>query len=118
MIVRLINKQGIWIPSPNIFFNIFDKTGLILASDSDRDIIKERLTEELEKDHNAWFFNVKMKFNVKSSKGSVPCDVRILKARKTDEDFCTGCIVFSTESDLAILKDFDFEFDESDMKEG
>lgn len=117
MIVRLINKQNIWIPSPKVFFNIFDKTGLTLASDSDRDIINERLTEELEKDHSVWFFNIKIKFNVKSSNGSVPCEVRILKSRKVDEDFCTGCIIFSTESDSIVFKDFDFEFDESDMRE-
>jgi len=109
MIVRLINNQEIWIPSPKLFFDIFNKTGLVLASDSDRDIIIERLTEELEKDHNAWFFNVKLNFNVKSSNGSVPCEVRILKARKTDEDSCAGCIVFSTESDMIVFNDFDYQ---------
>lgn len=114
MIVRLINNENIWIPSPKLFFNIFDKTGLEFSTDDDRNILIDRLNEELHKDHSVWFFNIKIKFNVKSSNGSVPCDIRIIKNRK-DEENIPGCIIFSTESDLVVFKDFDFEFTSKDL---
>ena len=113
MIVRLINKDDIWIPTPKLFFNIFDMTGLNFATDEDKEIVTNKLIEENEKDHSVWFFNIKIKFNVKSSKGSVPCTVRIIKDRKDDD--ITACIVFATESDLVIFKDFDYEFNKEDL---
>lgn len=108
MIVRLINKENIWIPEPDIFLNIIDKTGLKLSTEYDKQKIINTLKEEIDKEHHAWFFNVKLSFNVKSSNGSVPCNVRILKDRKSEK--YSGSIVFSTESDLVVFRDFDYEF--------
>jgi hypothetical protein len=113
MIVRLINKDDIWIPTPKLFFDILKKTGLEFATNIDKDIVTEKLIEENEVEHSVWFFNIKIKFNVKSSKGSVPCDVQIIKSRKDDD--ISGCIVFSTESDLVVFKDFDYEFAKEDL---
>jgi len=109
MIVRLINNKEKWIPTPKVFFDILDKIKLEPTTDEDRQLITDRLEEELTTNHNAWFFNVKLSFNVKSSTGSVPCDVRILKDRTSDN--VAGCIVFATESDLVLLSDFDYNYD-------
>ena len=113
MIVRLINKEDIWIPSPKLFFDIFEATGLSFATEDDKDIVVNKLTEEMESDHNAWFFKIALKFNVKSSNGSVPCNVRIIKDRVNDD--ISGCIVFHTESDLVKFEDFDWEFSKEDL---
>lgn len=113
MIVRLINKEEIWIPSPKLFFDILEVTKLEFASEEDKDIVINKLTEEMKADHNAWFFKIGIKFNVKSSNGPVPCDIRILKDRTNDD--ISGCIVFHTESDLADLNDFDYEFSKEDL---
>ena len=113
MIVRLDNEDGIWVPTPKLFFDILDKASLELATEDDKNKITDRLNSELEKKHGAWFFNINLSFNVKSSKGSTPCNVRILKSRV--DDGYSGCIVFATKSDLITLKDFDYEFKESDL---
>ena len=115
MIVRLINKDNtfLWIPTPELFFKILDKTGLEFATDEDKELVANKLIEENEKDHHAWFFNIKLKFNVKSSTEPVPCDVRIIKDRKDDD--IISCIVFSTKSDRIGFKDIDYEFTNEDL---
>lgn len=114
MIIKLINDDGIWIPTPKLFFNIFNKTGLELASENDREHITKSLDTELETEHDVWFFNIKLRFNVLNSSGkSVPCNVRIIKNRKNDG--CTSCITIATESDKVNIKDFDFNFTKEDM---
>jgi len=113
VIVRLINKKNIWVPTPKLFFKILDKTGLEFATDEDKKIVTDKLIEENETKHSVWFFNIKLKFNVKSSRGFVPCNVRIIKSR--EDDNITACIIFSTESDLANFRDFDYEFTDEDL---
>ena len=114
MIVRLINKEGIWIPTPKLFFDIFDKTGLSFADKVDKNIVETKLNEENEKSQSVWFFNIKIKFNVKTSNGGIaPCRVQIIIDREDDD--ITSCIVFYTTSDLARFDDFDYEFTSEDL---
>ena len=115
MIARLINKDDndIWIPTPKLFFNIFEKTGLSFASDKDKDIVTEKLLNEIETEHSAWFFTIKIKFKVKNSKGNVPCSVQIIKSR--EDDNVASCIVFSSRSDQLLFEDFDYEFSKEDL---
>lgn len=114
MIVRMINDDGIWIPTPKLFLNILDNTGLKLASEKDKDNIINKLNQETTIDHGVWDFNIRLRFNVYCSDGNVvPCSVRIIKSRKDDN--CTACIVFRSKSDRLTIKDFDYKFGKEDL---
>ena len=117
MIVKLINSDDIWIPSPRLFFNILDKAGLVVNSWDDAALIENKLNEELKKDHDGWSFNIKFSFNVKDGDEFVPCKVRIIHNKGDMGDNCSGCIIFAARrkhSDKIDL-DFDYEFSKEDM---
>lgn len=114
MIVRLINDDGVWIPTPKLFLDILSKTGLRLASDKEKNIIIDKLNQETTIDHGVWDFNIRLRFDVFSSDSrTVPCNVRIIKSRKDDN--CTACIVFRSKSDQLTIKDFDYTFGKEDL---
>lgn len=115
MIVKMINPDGIWIPSPKLFFKILDKAGLELYSKDDAEIIEKKLIEASKKDYSGWAFSVKFSFNIKDGEESALCKVRIIQ-NKIKDNF-SGCIVFATHrkySDREEL-DFDYEFSKEDM---
>jgi hypothetical protein len=114
MIIRLINDEDIWIPTPKLFLNIFNQTGLEVASKRDEDIINKILNLQNQKKHDPWDFNIKLRFNVLNSLNqAIPCSVNIIKNRKNDG--CVSCMVISTESDKIIIKDFDYKFTSDDL---
>ena len=115
MIVKMINSDSIWIPSPKLFFKILDKTGLELYSKDDAEIIEKKLNEELKKERKPFDFNIKFAFNIKDGDESCKCNIRIFRNRM--EDNCSGCIIFATHrkhSDREEV-DFDYEFTKEDM---
>jgi len=116
MIVKLINEDGIWIPTPKLFFKIFEKTGLKVNSQDDKDIIERRLNEELKKSHDGWDFNIKFSFNIKDGDEYTLCKTRIIK-NKNKDDISSGCIVFSSHRKHADREelDFDYEFTKEDL---
>lgn len=116
MIVRLINSDNIWLPTPKLFFKILNKTGLEPYSKSDIKIIEDTLNEELKKDHDGWSFSIKFAFNIKDGDESAKCKIRIIYNKGID-DGCSGCIIFSSHrkhSDREEI-DFDYKFTKADM---
>lgn len=117
MIVKLINEEKLWIPTPKLFFKILNEAGLETYSASDNEIIEKKLTEAVKKDYSGWTFAIKFAFNIKDGDFCALCQVRIVQNKTIKEDNCTGCIVLATHrnhSDREEL-DFDFKFTKEDM---
>ena len=117
MIVKMINKDSIWVPTPKLFFKILDKTGLKVYSKDDVENIENKLNSEVSKERGPWDFNIRLTFNIKDGDESTLCRVRILRNRGEMDDNCSGCIIFASHrkhSDREEL-DFDYEFTQEDM---
>lgn len=115
MVIKLINNENIWIPTPKLFFNIINETGMQIASAKDKEDITNSLNNILNSDkiRDPWFFNIRLFFYVLSMEGKESCDVRIVKSRKDDN--CTSCIIISTATDLINNRDFDYNFTSNDL---
>ena len=115
MIVKLINKDNIWIPTPKLFFKIIEKCNIKLYSETDRKIIEDKLNEECGKEHSVLFFNIKINFNILVDGKITACKTRIIKNRD-NTDNCSGCIILNYKNPYEHMEDnFEYEFTKEDL---
>lgn len=117
MIVKLINEEKLWIPTPKLFFEILKEAGLETYSASDNEIIEKKLIEAAKKDYSGWAFVIRFAFNIKDGDFATLCQTRIIQTKEDKGDNCTGCIVLSTHRNHPDREelDFDFKFTKEDM---
>jgi hypothetical protein len=118
MIVSLINKENIWIPTAKLFFNILDKSNIKLYSENDKKIIESRLDPKNFENRSSWFFNIKFSFNIFIEGEISVCKVRIIKNKIDLGDNNTGFVVLKFKEKYEYLKNnpnFEYEFTKEDL---
>lgn len=115
MIVKMINDQGIWIPSVKLFLNIMKAAGLQIVDEHIyKPIIQDKFIEA-EESTDPWEFKITFVVEVKSSKGPVPCNVRIIRNRDFEKDGCSAVIMFVTKTDIVLKMNMEYKFEEEDL---
>ena len=118
MVVKLINKDNIWIPTAKLFFDILRKSNIELYSMNDRKLIEDKLNPENFKNTSILFFNIKFSFNAFIGGEISTCKVRIIRNRGEMGDNCSGCIVLKFKERYEYIKkneNFEYEFSKEDL---
>lgn len=117
MIVKMINPERLWIPTPKLFFKILDRAGLRIYSKDDYKIIEDKLNEAAKKDYSGFSFAIRFAFNIKDGDSSSICRVRIIQSKEDKGDNCSGCVILAMHRKHSDREktDFDFEFSREDM---